>query len=103
MTAAILVLNAGSSSLKFAVFERREGLPLIFKGSVSSLRANPRLKLSTGNAAEEKSLGRKSLDIGAAVEVVAAEMGDRGSGHARGGGRAQDRSRRAGLHLSGGA
>ncbi|MBN9037625.1 MAG: acetate/propionate family kinase [Rhizobiales bacterium] len=80
MPVAILVLNAGSSSLKFAVYERRESLPLIFKGNVSSLSANPRLKLSIGNATEEKSLGRKSLDIGAAVEVVAAEMGDRGAG-----------------------
>jgi acetate kinase len=81
MTAAVLVLNAGSSSLKFAVYEQRDGLPLIFKGSVSSLRTNPRLKLSTGKAVEERSLGRESLEIGAAVEVVAAEIGERGFGH----------------------
>lgn len=81
MTAAILVLNAGSSSLKFAMYERRESLPLILRGSVSSLSAHPRLRLSTGKAAEERSLGRKSLEIGAAIEVVAAEIGERGSGH----------------------
>ena len=81
MTAAVLVLNAGSSSLKFAVYEQRDGLPLIFKGSVSSLHTNPRLKLSSGKAVEERSLGREPMEIGAAVEVVAAEIGELGFGH----------------------
>ena len=37
MTDAILVLNGGSSSLKFAVFEGRDELPLLLRGNVSSL------------------------------------------------------------------
>lgn len=45
----ILVLNAGSSSLEFALYEKSDGLPLVLRGSDSSLNANPRLRI--GHAA----------------------------------------------------
>lgn len=41
MPPMILALNAGSSSLKFALYERRENLPLLVKGDVASLNAIP--------------------------------------------------------------
>lgn len=75
MPPLILALNAGSSSLKFALYERREGLPLLVKGSVASLNANPRLRLSgRGEPARQRGLGAGSLDIGSAVEIVADEI-----------------------------
>jgi acetate kinase len=73
---AILVLNAGSSSLKFALYGRGEDLPLVLKGNFSSLDDHPRLTLSRPGekVAREKNLGRASLPIGAAMELVAAEI-----------------------------
>lgn len=47
MTDALLVLNAGSSSLKFAAFELRDRLPPLVKGGVSSLADKPLLKVWT--------------------------------------------------------
>lgn len=78
MAPVILVLNAGSSSLKFALYEGREGLPLVLKGSVSSLQSSPRLRVSTSGGApgQERNLGKGPLDIGTAVEIVAAEIRD---------------------------
>lgn len=89
MAAGILALNAGSSSLKFALYEGREGLPLVLKGGVSYLHSSPRLRFSSpgGAPGQERSLGKDRLDIVSAVEIVAAEIRN-GSG---GGSRAQDR------------
>ncbi|WP_342587445.1 acetate/propionate family kinase [Manganibacter manganicus] len=71
----ILALNAGSSSLKFALYERRASLPLVLKGSVASLNSNPRLRVSgAGEPARQRDLGAGPLDIGAAVEIVADEI-----------------------------
>ncbi len=44
MTSRILVLNGGSSSLKFAVYEGRSEPDLLLKGSVANLASHPRLK-----------------------------------------------------------
>jgi acetate kinase len=79
MTDAILVLNAGSSSLKFAVFETMVGLTLLLKGSIASLRGRPRLRLSAANGAWEKDdfLGTNAISMKAALEVVVAEIAAR--------------------------
>lgn len=45
MTGAVLVLNAGSSSLKFAVYGGDHDLPLRLKGALSRLRHAPRLRV----------------------------------------------------------
>lgn len=75
MPPLILALNAGSSSLKFALYERGENLPLLVKGSVASLNANPRLRLSGGGEpARQRALGAGPLDIGSAVEIAADEI-----------------------------
>lgn len=80
MTDAILVLNAGSSSLKFAMFERRHGLPLLVKGSVSSLHDKPRLKVSTAldQPPTEVTLGKGSIDSQATLEFILRDIGERG-------------------------
>lgn len=78
MTDAILVLNAGSSSLKFAVFERLRDVPLLAKGSISSLQENPVLKVRAGEQVKEMRLGQGPLGNGAAIERILAEIADRG-------------------------
>ena len=75
MTDALLVLNAGSSSLKFAVFERSAELPLLAKGGVSSLPDKPFLKVwSAGAGKVERALGSGPLDVRAAVGRVVDEI-----------------------------
>lgn len=77
--ATVLVLNAGSSSLKFALYEGVEGLPLLLKGAISSLTGNPRLSLSAaGEEAVRRPLGSAAMDIAAAVRLAAAELRQRG-------------------------
>jgi len=52
MTDAILVLNAGSSSIKFSVFiKRNSGLDLALRGQVEGLYTSPRFVGKTGNGA----------------------------------------------------
>ena len=71
----ILALNAGSSSLKFALYERRASLPLVLKGSVASIHSNPRLRVSrAGEPARQRDLSAGPLNIGTAVEIVADEI-----------------------------
>lgn len=75
MTDALLVLNAGSSSLKFAVFGRQPKLPLLAKGGVSSLSDHPSLKVALANGETVKAdLGSDPLDIRAAVGRVVREI-----------------------------
>ncbi|TIW83292.1 MAG: acetate kinase, partial [Mesorhizobium sp.] len=73
MTDAILVLNGGSSSLKFAVFERRGELPLLLRGNVSSLGQQPRLRVeaAAGRSKIDKSLGEAPIGMGKAFAAVA--------------------------------
>ncbi len=75
MTDALLVLNAGSSSLKFAVFERKRELPLLAKGAISSLHDNPVLTVRHGDGESTKTdLGSDLLETEAALERIVAEM-----------------------------
>jgi acetate kinase len=79
MTDLILVLNGGSSSLKFAVFEGRDELPLLLRGNVSSLSGHPRLRVgaAAGRAEVDRSLGDGPIDIGQAFATIALELKDR--------------------------
>ena len=43
---AIAVVNAGSSSIKFAIFDAAETPSLQFKGLIEGIGATPRAKLS---------------------------------------------------------
>ncbi|ESY91846.1 acetate/propionate family kinase [Mesorhizobium sp. LNHC209A00] len=80
MTGAILVLNGGSSSLKFAVFEGREQLPLLLRGNVSSLGQQPRLRVeAAANRSEiDRSLGDAPIDMDKAFAAVASVLADSG-------------------------
>lgn len=51
MTDTLLVLNAGSSSIKFQLFEVRQGgrLGLVLKGQVEGIGAKPRLEAEDGD------------------------------------------------------
>jgi acetate kinase len=62
MTDAILVLNAGSSSIKFSVFAQGAGEPeLAFRGQLEGLYTAPRF---TAENAAGKSLGTRNWDEG---------------------------------------
>lgn len=78
MIDAILVLNGGSSSLKFAVFERRGELPLLLRGNVSSLGQQPRLRVeaAAGRSRIDESLGEAPIDMGKAFAAVASVLAE---------------------------
>jgi acetate kinase len=70
---AILVLNAGSSSIKFAVFEKHGGgLALELRGQVEGLYTMPGFvaRDATGRVVAEKSWGRTDLGHDGAVEYL---------------------------------
>ena len=80
MTDAILVLNGGSSSLKFAVFQWRDDLHLLVRGSVSSIGERPRLHVAPTAMTPpfDRSLGEQPISIGKAFEAVTSYLADRG-------------------------
>jgi acetate kinase len=80
MSNATLVFNAGSSSLKFAVFEQAAGVPLLMRGSVSSLDSRPRLKVwnAQGELVKDEKLGAGPITISAALGLIADEIRQHG-------------------------
>src|SRR5262245_47554007 len=83
-TVSALVLNAGSSSLKFCVFERPAGKPwrLDARGQVDGIGSTPKLaaKNETGQALVERSLGTDVRDGSAALGVLAEWLHERYGG-----------------------
>ncbi|HEX5043397.1 MAG TPA: acetate/propionate family kinase [Candidatus Polarisedimenticolaceae bacterium] len=84
MNAYALALNAGSSSLKFCVYERPEGAPwrLEARGRIEGMGTSPRLLAEDGAGA---SLAEDALDAGvrdgkAALEVLAGWLRGRYAG-----------------------
>lgn len=79
MTDAILVLNGGSSSLKFAVFEGSDQLPVLLRGSVSSLGRHPLLRVASvaGMPKIERSLGDGPIDVAKAFAAIGSMLADR--------------------------
>jgi acetate kinase len=70
---AILVLNAGSSSIKFAVFAEQAGeLALELRGVVEGLYTGPRFRAhdATGRVVAEQSWDRASLGHDGAIEYL---------------------------------
>jgi acetate kinase len=71
-----LVLNAGSSSLKFCVFRRPKGLQweLDAKGQIEGIGTSPRLGVKDGGGARiaDEKLGAEVSDGGKAVDALAA-------------------------------
>jgi len=65
MASRLLTLNAGSSSLKFAIYDATPELSLRLSGQVSGLDGTPRLRVSTGAggaAVDESWSGELGLD-----------------------------------------
>jgi acetate kinase len=78
MTGTILVLNAGSSSLKFALYGGAAGLPLLLKGSISRLAHAPRLKIkSAGQDDSDNPIGSAPMTVTAALGHVLRELDER--------------------------
>lgn len=74
MTDAVLVLNAGSSSLKFAVYGANDDLPLRLKGAVSRLRQAPRLRVEAdGDAIVDRPLD-PPMALAMAADAVFAQL-----------------------------
>jgi acetate kinase len=72
MSACLAVLNAGSSSLKFAVYGVAPNEPLMFKGQVDGIGVSPRLVLrdARGEPLEERSWPAEGFDHAAATHEV---------------------------------
>jgi acetate kinase len=75
----LLVLNAGSSSVKFAAYDPPAGaeLALFFEGSIEEIGAQARLvvRSATGEAREERALGGgEATDHAGAIRVIDASV-----------------------------
>ena len=71
MTGRLLVLNAGSSSLKFAVFESGVDPVRIASGNLSRIGSEPRLRLTTGDTATiERAAADRPIDLPTAATFV---------------------------------
>jgi acetate kinase len=72
MSACLAVLNAGSSSLKFAIYDAAPGETLLFKGQLDGIGVSPRLVLkdARGEPLEETSWPSEGFDHAAAAREV---------------------------------
>ena len=72
MTDRIAVVNAGSSSIKFGVFEMGVDESLLFKGQIEQIGVAPRLSVkgSAGENLGEKEWGATDLDHRSATRVI---------------------------------
>jgi len=84
MSAAILVLNAGSSSIKFVLFAERKGaLDPVVRGQIEGLYTAPRFvaRDGEGRVQEEKSWGEGTkLGHDGAIAYLAEKLKERGGG-----------------------
>ena len=75
MTAHVLVLNAGSSSLKFGLYQRPEqdSLALVAKGQVEGIRTRPRFRArdAAGGILADQDLGAEVRDGASALDWLA--------------------------------
>lgn len=69
---SIAVINAGSSSIKFAIFHSTESPTLVLKGQIEGIGATPRAKLSDaeGNLLVEESFQGPGFDHTAATQAM---------------------------------
>lgn len=68
----LAVINAGSSSIKFALFEDDGEFPIIFRGQVEKLGVAPRLIVSDAEGGQlvEKRWQASELDHGSATAII---------------------------------
>jgi acetate kinase len=69
---SIAVINAGSSSIKFAVFQSASTPSLLLRGQIEGIGTTPRAKLSDlgGNLLVEESFEEKNFDHAAATQAM---------------------------------
>jgi acetate kinase len=74
MTNSIAVINAGSSSIKFALYEANSAQSLLFRGQVEGIGVKPHLKVADGAGAvvEERSFETQNYDHAAATREIIA-------------------------------
>jgi acetate kinase len=72
MTRQIAVINAGSSSIKFAIFEDDLDQSLLFRGQVENIGVSPRLMVESpdGEMLVERQWGATDLDHGSAKIIL---------------------------------
>ena len=79
MKPAILILNAGSSSVKFAVYAQADTLPVLLCGSIAALGSAPRLPLrSLAEAYPDRLIGNAPVSPGATGQVIFDKLAQRG-------------------------
>lgn len=76
---ALVVLNAGSSSIKFAAFAAQEGLPLLLRGQIEALAVQPRLVIAA--AGEESTREVDCASHAAATDLILSELDRQLAGH----------------------
>jgi polyphosphate kinase 2 len=68
----IAVINAGSSSIKFALFEEDDGQRLLFRGQIENIGVEPRLSVegADGDKLAEHRWGASELDHKSATKII---------------------------------
>src|SRR5579871_97487 len=68
----VAVLNAGSSSIKFAVYDPAAGLAVLFRGQIEGIGVKPHLKIADaqGRVAAERTWPAERLDHEAATREL---------------------------------
>jgi acetate kinase len=83
MTTVVPVLNAGSSSIKFAVRSTEPGLPLMLRGQVEAIGVAPKLtvKWPDGSVAEVRDFGAEDFDHATGTRTIIAQVRERLAGN----------------------
>ncbi len=72
MAECIAVINAGSSSIKFAIYEMTVESPLVFKGQIEGIGVDPHLKIvdAQGAALDERKFVKDGFGHDAAMREI---------------------------------
>jgi acetate kinase len=82
MTQVVAVLNAGSSSIKFAVRGTGSGLPLLLRGQVEAIGVEPKLTVKDPDGAvlASRAFDKAGFDHDAGTRTIIAEVRERLAG-----------------------
>ena len=72
MTSRIAVINAGSSSVKFAIYEATSEERCLFRGQIEGIGVAPRLTIANakGGAVEDRAFSSEGFDHDAATRQI---------------------------------
>ncbi|HEX3405652.1 MAG TPA: acetate/propionate family kinase, partial [Caulobacteraceae bacterium] len=76
MSGCVAVVNAGSSSIKFAIYDAAEGEPLMFHGKIEGIGAAPKLEVSDAEGRKVDAQSWPSLDHAAATGEILRVAGE---------------------------